>query len=347
MLHGDLLVDLSSKTKASYRIRYGLVPALDQLAAETGRHITILVPAGSSKDLGAQGVALKEMPPWSDLALDELVLPRMVRHYRVAYTMRECIRLPKNRAYKVVVHSHEHFQTRFSPIQSPRQALREAQQRGRASLAYERCDHLAFSSQWTQTVFERLHAPERLPPRSVVHLGGWPDHASGASHGTSTTAPYIVVIASDDPRDEVAFALQTWDKVGLGSPWELHVVGKVAAPVVTAPGVRWLGWLSDADLYDELASAAAYLHIGSVEGFGMSVIEALQTGTPVVARVGSAVDELLANGGGILVKDVQETTEAIATVVSGSPGRSAALTAGRAFTWANTAKQIVGITDAL
>lgn len=70
-----------------------------------------------------------------------------------------------------------------------------------------------------------------------------------------------------------------------------------------ADGVRFTGRLTDAERDAVYASASVYLCTSHHEGFCLPLIEALQHGTPVVARAAGAVPETLGDAGIVLTDD--------------------------------------------
>ncbi len=60
--------------------------------------------------------------------------------------------------------------------------------------------------------------------------------------------------------------------------------------------VRFLGWLSRAELRDAYRRAAALL-VPNVEDFGMVTVEALACGTPVIGLASSGISDVIRNGG--------------------------------------------------
>ena len=86
------------------------------------------------------------------------------------------------------------------------------------------------------------------------------------------------------------------------------------APHLDGRAVRWLGAVGGADRARLLGSARALLHLISFdEPFGLSVAEAMATGTPVIATRRGAMPELIEDGvTGFLVDDPDEAPEAIA-----------------------------------
>lgn len=335
-----VLVDLGLRTKSGPRLRAGLKDALPPEWRRRGWVLDILVPGEEDSQefvLRADAGRILRQPVRSDLFLEEVWLPRLWRAYDVVITQRECVRRTVA-AVPVVLQLHEHANTRYSPTPTVRAAARLALQRLRTTQSYGSAEHICFSSAWTRQEF--LAREGRLPAgHTVVPLAGWPD-------GELTTAdppppgmeseerPYVVAVASSDVRDDLGWGLNVWEAAG--RPGELRVVG--TAPAVAAPSVRFLGRVSDVELRSQLAGARAYLHLGRVEGFGLSIVEALQLGVPVLALSGSATDELLAEGGGCVVGDPESGGSALRGLLERADVAAEARRASARYRWSVTAR---------
>jgi len=90
------------------------------------------------------------------------------------------------------------------------------------------------------------------------------------------------------------------------------------APPVDGDAVTYVGPVGPAERDSLLGGALALLHlIDFEEPFGLSVVEALATGTPVVATPLGSMPELLRQGvTGFLVKDVEAAVAAVAEVAT-------------------------------
>lgn len=65
--------------------------------------------------------------------------------------------------------------------------------------------------------------------------------------------------------------------------------------------IRWKGMLSDEQLDEHYRNAHLYVHLASQEGFGLTVLEALATGVPVVGTRVGAIPEMIKHGSGYIV----------------------------------------------
>ena len=119
---------------------------------------------------------------------------------------------------------------------------------------------------------------------------------------------------------------------------------RLAAEAGVAEGVRFLGRVPEVDKPALYAAALAFLFPSRYEGFGLTVLEALACGTPVIAADATTLPEV-AGPGGLLVgpDDVAGWAEAIVRLVSDSALRARLRAAGLAhsarFTWQRTARQ--------
>ncbi|WP_232222183.1 glycosyltransferase family 4 protein [Thioalkalivibrio paradoxus] len=113
-------------------------------------------------------------------------------------------------------------------------------------------------------------------------------------------------------------------------------------------GLRWLGYVPDADLPAVFAGAAALLFVSLHEGFGLPLLEAFAAGVPVVASRTTALPEV-AEGAALMVDptDTGEIADAMRQVLdaAGLAARlsESGLARAREFTWDRTARMTLDV----
>jgi glycosyltransferase involved in cell wall biosynthesis len=85
-------------------------------------------------------------------------------------------------------------------------------------------------------------------------------------------------------------------------------------------------WLTDAVSEMELAAlyaiATVLIHVSHVEGFGLPVLEAMQTGTPVIASANTATAEIVGEAGWLVDPTSQEAIATAIASVIGAPAQA-------------------------
>ena len=137
---------------------------------------------------------------------------------------------------------------------------------------------------------------------------------------------------------------------------ELHLAGRPQAnyrdqpeldALLTRPGIRVLGYLSDEDLGKAYATADVVCYPSLEEGFGLPVLEAMAAGAPVVTSNASCLPEI-AGGAAILVDPHSEQSIADGirqALDENGDARTSRIHKGKAvaakFSWADSAKSYI------
>ena len=101
--------------------------------------------------------------------------------------------------------------------------------------------------------------------------------------------------------------------------------------------IRALGYVPDDELPSLYARARVLLMPSLYEGFGLPVLEAMASGTPVVAANRGALPETC--GGGALVVEPEEFAEAALDALDNEQLITAGLERAALFTWDRTARE--------
>ena len=156
------------------------------------------------------------------------------------------------------------------------------------------------------------------------------DYAATIHHGIDTDAfllgagrgGYLLFFGRIHPDKGAAEAIEVARRVDLplvmaGIVQDERYFETEVAPHLDGDRVRYLGPVGPAQRSAVLGDALALLHlIGFEEPFGFSVVEAMASGTPVIARRRGSMPELVEDGySGALINDVSGAAAAVPAVL--------------------------------
>jgi glycosyltransferase involved in cell wall biosynthesis len=146
-------------------------------------------------------------------------------------------------------------------------------------------------------VAELLRVPEQKIRVIPYGVGG----AFTAPDGPVEHGDYVLVVSTLEPRKNLARLVEGFRRADLDGV-ELRVVGAEGWGGIRVGGdrVRWLGEISDAELARQYRGSACAAYVSLYEGFGLPVLEAMASGTSVVAPSGPPYTEF-ADGVAVLV----------------------------------------------
>jgi glycosyltransferase involved in cell wall biosynthesis len=148
----------------------------------------------------------------------------------------------------------------------------------------------------------------------------------------------VLAVGTLEPRKNLPRVVLAAERAGV----ELRVVGARGWGEV---GVESAGFVSDDELARLYRGAACLVYPSLYEGFGLPVLEAMASGTPVVTSRNGALAEL--SGGAAVLVDPRDV-DAIAGGI-GEAGRrreelrAAGLERARAFTWEAAGKATAAV----
>jgi glycosyltransferase involved in cell wall biosynthesis len=157
--------------------------------------------------------------------------------------------------------------------------------------------------------------------------------------------PFLLFVSTIEPRKGLGDVLAAHAELRRRHPeLELRLAGRLGwgdTPALDGPGVHWLGEVDDRTLDSLYRSAVALVHPERYAGFGMTPLEAMARGCPVVVADGSCLPEVVGDAGIVVpTGDVGALVDALAPLVGGR-GREALAAAGLAraedFTWHRSA----------
>ena len=232
-----------------------------------------------------------------------------------------------------------------------------------AERVLKRADGLIADSENTRQDAIRLLriSPDRI---RVVHLGVPPAYSSVSPDAIARVArtlaldkPYYLCVGTIEPRKNVDILLQAWNALpsAFRAAHELLLVGmpgwrseatmqRLHQANTEKQGIRYLGYVSEADLPALTAGATAFVYPSLYEGFGFPVAQAMAAGCPVITSNASSLPEV-AGGSAVLIDPRSEAELMNAILRLGeSPELRLQLTVkgierARHFTWERTAAE--------
>jgi alpha-1,3-rhamnosyl/mannosyltransferase len=169
--------------------------------------------------------------------------------------------------------------------------------------------------------------------------------------------PYMLAVGGVSPRKNTRRLIQAFTRWrargGDRAAYTLRISGTSLDPAFQregAPlpdGVSLLGYVDKVELRRQYAGAAAFLYPSIYEGFGLPIVEAMASGTPVVtSRTASAPE--IAGGAAILVdplavESIESGLEQVTQADEANRLRALGRERARLFQWSKAASETLEI----
>jgi glycosyltransferase involved in cell wall biosynthesis len=166
----------------------------------------------------------------------------------------------------------------------------------------------------------------------------------------------LLYVGSVKPHKNVEGLLNVYDKLQeWGAPHQLVIIGRwdkkedrLKDALTETEGVKYIGEVPPDDLVALYSLAEALIHISLYEGFGLTVLEAMQCGTPVVVSETSSLPEVSGEAGlTVSPLNVGQIAETVYNVLVNHELREGMINAGfertRQFSWEKTAGQTLEV----
>jgi glycosyltransferase involved in cell wall biosynthesis len=164
--------------------------------------------------------------------------------------------------------------------------------------------------------------------------------------------PYFLYVGNLEPRKNVERLIEAFAQMPrrdhqliiAGDRWYQGSAAEEKARSLGLNGrVRFLGYVPRSDLPGLFSGATALIYPSLLEGFGLPIVEAMASGTPVITSNNSSMQEV-AGGAALLIdpRSVAEITEAMVRVVEDASLRAELSAKGlkrsSEFSWQRTAE---------
>lgn len=302
------------------------VSPLVQTRAGTARHVNGLLGALAGRDVDVTPLTFGGTGRAATVARDTwwyyAGLPRSARGLDVLHctTFRGPLRSPV--PFTVTLHD-------LGLVRHPELFPRWHRWSGRAGIASvaRAADRVLAVSEFTKGEAVELLG---VPADRVAVIGNAVEPLF-APEGPAAEGDYVLAVGTLEPRKNLRRVAEAASRSGA----ELRVVGAKGWGGVDTPG--WVGEVSDEELAALYRGARALVFPSLYEGFGIPVLEAMASGTPVVTSAGGATEEV-AGGAAVLVDPLD--VDAIAAGIAEAAARRDELRAlglARAETYSWTA----------
>jgi len=289
-------------------------------------------------ELVPEGVEAVSLPARSQELRMAWALPRVL-HRLGASLVHTQYALPLHAPCPVVVTIHDLSFEREDPVlmgRRDRWIFRRVVPRAARGAARV----LTVSERTKRDLVERYGVP---PERVVVTPNGVdPSFGPDGASCNLQLGPYALAVGAIQPRKNQLAALAAAREAGL----ELVVVGPVkdesVAAELRAQGARLEGYVAVERLAELYRGAACLVQPSRHEGFGLPVVEAMASGTPVVVVPDPALVEVA--GDAAVVVEESQLAEGIRRALAETERlRTAGLARARDFSWERTADATVQV----
>lgn len=179
-----------------------------------------------------------------------------------------------------------------------------------------------------------------LPERFVLYMGGFDVRKQVDQLLLAYT--YVGPAEGDDVPLVIAGKEPAW-----GTPMfpDMH---QYAAELQVSQYIRWIGYVDEADKPSLYRLADVFVFPSRYEGFGLPVLEAMASGTPVVANQIPVMEEIVGDGAYLVENgNARAMGGAILALLGQNPLRETMITRGLAqatkFSWRKTARETLTV----
>ncbi|MFI5235245.1 MAG: glycosyltransferase family 4 protein [Gemmatimonadales bacterium] len=165
---------------------------------------------------------------------------------------------------------------------------------------------------------------------------------------------YLLFVGARDRRKNLPRLRDAFQALrgGAGPAAQLAICGHPGPPGASEPGVSWLGRVTDEELRALYQGACVFVLPSLLEGFGLPVLEAMASGTPVICSNTTSLPEVAGDAALYFDPlDVEEMARQMMRCLGDEALRTDLVTRGfeqaRKFRWEYTARRTLTAFDAV
>lgn len=198
-----------------------------------------------------------------------------------------------------------------------------------------------------------------LAPRPMFVLPTNEDQRYGCRMNNNKGVPYFVAVSTIEPRKNYVRMLQAFARIReRGHQISFLIAGakRNAWPDVSRTIIKYrlqdcvrvLGWVNNARLLDLMWGSEGLAYASLYEGFGLPVVEAMATGTPVIASNTGSIPEVVGDTFPLVDPESVESIanrmeQVLVDIEAGKVDRSALVNRAQQFRWDRTAEQTIDV----
>ena len=217
---------------------------------------------------------------------------------------------------------------------------------------------------------QEIHAYYAIPLASIVvtplgfaHDESKPAPIAPAKFGVRE--PYLLYIGRLERKKNVSVIVKSFNlikKEKWGRNFQLILAGvkghgweaieRLIRSSAFREDIKIIGWITEAEKHSLLERATAFILLSAYEGFGLPLLEAMASRTPVIASDQAALPEIAGSAAYLVPRGSSKAVrDALKDIIHNAAVRNQLITAGekrvRDFTWRKTAEKTMEAFEAL
>jgi glycosyltransferase involved in cell wall biosynthesis len=224
-----------------------------------------------------------------------------------------------------------------------------------APKALKKADRILTNSAFTKREVLRLTGVDESKVEVVYH---GVDHSryrpmdkseSKRRFGFDTNEKHILVVAGNDARERTDLTRKIFDQVKKRRS-DVKLIRPGSSETLVGPDIINIGYVPEPDMPVLYNAADVFLHTSEYEGFGVTIVEAMSCGVPVVVSNKAAIPEVVGSYGNMVDLDSDDVVEQFVAKILTCLDKGMdeeALKQSQNFSWRKTAEETIKVYERL